>query len=304
MPVKIKTDQPEAKRETYKGTLTTSMTTLFEPPYFSVPLLDEDTATLDPQDDQRELRSGETFLATSLRLVNRTTSEQSVTVQVTDENGDPFLLAYQLVVPPHDVLNIPAGLSLFKRDLISPNNSGMLLQALASSNSAIDYVITVIEREAIEHAADTESGENAVGPAPFVVATVPVDGEIEVSPASDIFVIVNSQLALTQGQFVLRNITDDVTIETFTLATGTGDNGGTISQTPTGPSFAVKITPGANLPVGVSLCIQWSNVISTEGGALPNNSTDTEFDFSTLTVNIEATSTIEETVLFENMGAA
>lgn len=157
MPTKITTDQPQAKRLTLQRLLTDTFADVVEAPYFSVPLTDEDVATLDPGDDDRELRPGEVFFATGLQIANVTTSARTVDVEIVGEGGVITSLAPGLTVPAKDVLTLPPGLSLFKRNLADPAAPGMRLRARADATGALTLTATVVEREAIEHAPDTEA---------------------------------------------------------------------------------------------------------------------------------------------------
>jgi hypothetical protein len=157
MPVKILTDQPQNVRRTIQAALTTTLTTLAEAPYFSVPLADEDVATIDPADANRELRPGEVFFATAIQIANNTDTARTVTVTLVSENGLTTHLAPGLTVPANDVLSLAPGLSLFKTNLATPGNDGMRLRASASIDNALTLTATVIEREQIQHSPDTET---------------------------------------------------------------------------------------------------------------------------------------------------
>lgn len=157
MPDKILTDQPQAKRRTLQATIGATFSTVVEAPYFSVPLTDEDVATVDPADADRELRAGETFFATGIQISNVTSSTRTVDVEILGENGTPATsLAPGLSVPGNDTLILPPGLSLFKRDMANPSQAGMLLRVKADEAGALTLTMTVVEREAIDHAPDTE----------------------------------------------------------------------------------------------------------------------------------------------------
>jgi hypothetical protein len=157
MPTKIITDQPQAKRITLQVLINQTMATVAEAPYFSVPLTDEEIAIVDPDDANRELRAGEVFFATGIQIANTTPTTRTVTVNIVSETGTVTSLAPQLLVPGHDVLTLAPGLSLFKRDLANPNAPGMRLNVQASAANALTLTATVVEREALDHAPDTEN---------------------------------------------------------------------------------------------------------------------------------------------------
>ena len=156
MPVKIITDQPQAVRKTLQAELGTAPEVLAEPPYFSVPLTDEDVAIIDPADADRELRAGEVFFATGLQIANDSPDTRTVTVRLVSEDGVTTSLAPGLIVPAGEVLTLLPGLSMFKRDLGNPGADGMTLVAYADAAEALTFTATVVEREALEHAPDTE----------------------------------------------------------------------------------------------------------------------------------------------------
>lgn len=156
MPAKIITDQPQAVRKTLQAELSSSPTALAEPPYFSIPLTDEDVAIIDPADADRELRAGEVFFATGLQIANASDETRTVTVRLVSESGVTTSLAPGLIVPAGEVLTLLPGLSMFKRDLAYPGADGMTLVAFSDQAGALTFTATVVEREALEHAPDTE----------------------------------------------------------------------------------------------------------------------------------------------------
>ena len=158
MPDKIVTDQPQARRHTIQHLVTASWVNVAEAPYFSVPLTAEDAATPDPADSDRELRPGEIFFATALQIANTTTTARTVDVEILGEDNTATSLAPGLTVPGKDVLTLLPGLSLFKRDLANPTAAGMRLRVQADQAGALTLTATVVAREALEHAPDTESG--------------------------------------------------------------------------------------------------------------------------------------------------
>ena len=157
MPDKIITDQPQAKRRTLQASIGTAAATLVEAPYFSVPLNDEDNATIDPANANRELRAGEIFFASGLQIANSSATARTVTVDLLAEGGAVTSLSPGLLVPANDILTLAPGLSLFKRNLASPSALGMRLRVSASASGALTLTATVIEREAIDHNPDTEA---------------------------------------------------------------------------------------------------------------------------------------------------
>lgn len=157
MPVKITTDQAQAKRLTRQIALTTAYQAVLEPPYFSVPSTGDDSAVVDPSNADRELRPGEVFIASSIQIANISNSTTSVSVQLENEAGVTTMLSPELIIPPKDVRLLPPGISLFKRNLGTPAADGDILRALASADGRLQLTVTYIEREAIEHAPDTEA---------------------------------------------------------------------------------------------------------------------------------------------------
>lgn len=153
---KILTDQPVARRRTVQAVLTDAFVTMAQPPIFSVPLTDEDIATADPADADRELRPGETFIATSIQIANITGTAATVDVEIVGEGGTTTSIAPGLTVPANEVLTLLPGLSIFKRDLANHSDDGDILRAKASTTGAITLTATVVDREALEHAPDTE----------------------------------------------------------------------------------------------------------------------------------------------------
>lgn len=156
MPIKILTDQPQAVRKTLQVVIGSTPTVVAEPPYFSIPLTDEDVATVDPADADRELRAGELFFATGLQIANPSAELRTVTVQLVSEDGVTTSLSPELPVPSREILTLAPGLSMFKRDLANPSANGMRLLVFADAPGALTLTATVVEREAIDHSPDTE----------------------------------------------------------------------------------------------------------------------------------------------------
>ena len=156
MPDKIITDQPQAKRRLIQAVSATTFQTILEAPLFSVPLTDEDVAVIDPDDDERELRPGEVFLATGIVIANVTSTARTVEVEMVGEDGTATSLAPLVTVPANDVLTLPPGLSVFKFDLSDPDAAGGRLRWRASAAGALTLTMAVVEREALDHAPDTE----------------------------------------------------------------------------------------------------------------------------------------------------
>lgn len=156
MPTKILTDLPQVKRKTVQHVITTSWVTVAEPPYFSVPIGDPDVAVADPADANRELRPGEMFIATAIQIANSSGTAATVDVQIVGEGGVTTSLAPTLTVPANEVLSLLPGLSLFKRDLANPGDAADILRVRSGTNGALTLTVTLVEREALDHAPDTE----------------------------------------------------------------------------------------------------------------------------------------------------
>lgn len=156
MPNKIITNQPQARRNIIQVAIGTILSTVAEAPYFSVQLSNEDLAVVDPNDLDRELRAGELFFATAIQIANISNVSCTVNMEIVGENGVVTSLAPDLMVPAKEVLLLPAGLSLFKRDLTNPTNAGDQLRIQASTSGALTLTMLVVEREAIDHAPDRE----------------------------------------------------------------------------------------------------------------------------------------------------
>ena len=156
MPDKILTDQPQAKRKMVQILIGDTYSAVAEAPYFSVPLTDEDVATLDPDDSDRELRAGELFFATGIQIANVSESPATVDVEISIEGGGGTSIAPGLTIPAKEVMTLSPGLSLFKRNLANPAAAGQIMQVKASITGTLQLTALVIEREALDHAPDTE----------------------------------------------------------------------------------------------------------------------------------------------------
>lgn len=160
MPVKIVTDTPAQRANTVNAALTTGNTTLVEANYFSVPLEDSDAGdpwvVPDPDDQgNRELRPGEVFIAAQIMLFNTGTTARTAIVELVREGGAVVGLA-ELYMPGKETRLLPAGLRLFKRNLGSPAAAGDLLRARLTSGTGVNVIVTYVERQALDHAPNTE----------------------------------------------------------------------------------------------------------------------------------------------------
>jgi hypothetical protein len=160
MPVKIVTDTPAQRAATATVSLNTGNAVIVEANYFSVPLEDGDAddawVTPDPSDaEDRELRPGEVFISAPMLFCNTGGTARTVIVELVREGGAVVRLA-DLWVPGNDTRQMPAGLRLFKRNLASPNAAGDLLRARLTSGSGVNAIVTYVERQALEHAPNTE----------------------------------------------------------------------------------------------------------------------------------------------------
>lgn len=156
MPTKIVTDLPQAKRKLIQHVVTNAWVTVAEPPYFSVPVEDPAVAVADPADANRELRPGELFIATALQIANTSGSAATLDMQIVGEGGVTTTLAPTLTVPANEVLSLLPGLSLFKRDLANPTDTADILRVKSGTTGALTLTATLVEREALDHAPDTE----------------------------------------------------------------------------------------------------------------------------------------------------
>lgn len=158
MPTKILTDKPAAVNKTVNVLVSSTFSTIIEAPYFSQSgVRDDTTAVIDPDDSERELLAGEIFVRTPAHITNETNVDQTITLRLLREDGTSRLLCNAQTINARDTLYVPLqGLLLFKRDLANPTDAGDRLQAQASNAAALGLVFSYSEKEALEHAPNTE----------------------------------------------------------------------------------------------------------------------------------------------------
>jgi hypothetical protein len=158
MPIKIITDKPQSVRKTVQIEIETDWKTIIEPPIFSVPLIDDDIATVDPDNITRELRGGQVFFSSPIIISNTSSSTATVEVEMISEGSTiTTSLAPSILVPANDSLILPPGIVLIKDDLDNPTVAGSLLRVKGSANNVLTLTTTVVEKEIGRHSPDTES---------------------------------------------------------------------------------------------------------------------------------------------------
>ena len=158
MPNKIITDKPQSVRKNVQVVIETDWKTIAEPPIFSVPLIDDDIAIVDPDDITRELRGSQVFFSSPIIISNSSASSVSVEVEMISEGGSiTTSLAPNILVPANDSLILPPGITLIKNDLDNPEVDGSILRVKGSSNNALTLTTTVIGKESGRHSPDTKN---------------------------------------------------------------------------------------------------------------------------------------------------
>ena len=264
MPRKILTDQPEGRRITLQSVLQDTFTNLIESHYFSIPetiqLDDEDPRQapfIDPDTEGRELRSGELFFSTPILVANRGTTTVRVSVEIVGEDGVVTSIAPNVQLPAQEVLSLQPGLSLFKRNFTDPNAAGMILRAKATLPGVVTVTATLNEREALEHALDTETDVTDLPPPPpapealNVVTVSPLDGAIDVT--TDVTLTITLNRIATTGSLELRRWEDDALVEAFNVNSG---------------SVTTSFKPVDSLSFAQRYYIAANNVRAADGGLL------------------------------------
>ncbi len=164
---RINTDQPSSGKPLLlfipatnnSGFVNTTWTTLAEAPDFSIPASGDDGAVADPADADRELRPGEVFFETPLKVVNTTATTRWVEVQMVLQgtSGQAIPVMPRVLVPASDSVSLDIqGLRVLKTNLTNTEPGGRL-QIQAEVNNALRVIGTAVELEASDHAPDTEA---------------------------------------------------------------------------------------------------------------------------------------------------
>lgn len=163
---RIRTDQPSSGKSTLVlipattngGFVNTSWTTIAEAPDFSIPNTGGSGIVPDPSDVNRELRPGEVFIETQLLVTNVTGSTSWVQIQIKLEgtSGQEIPLSTQVPVAGGQTIILDGrGIVLLKTNLTNTEPGGRL-QIRAQTNNALIVAGAATEREAPQHAPDTE----------------------------------------------------------------------------------------------------------------------------------------------------
>lgn len=163
---RILTDQPSSGKpvlvfipaSTNSGFVDTTWITIAEAPDFSIPVVDEDTAELDPADSSRELRPGEVFFESPLGVTNQDTETRWVELRVVLQGagGQEIAISPQIPVPANETVYLPIqGLRLLKTDFAAA--AGGRLQIRSEVDDALQIFGSAVELEASQHAPDSES---------------------------------------------------------------------------------------------------------------------------------------------------
>lgn len=120
---------------------------------------------------------------------------------------------------------------------------------------------------------------------PVDVDTTPPTFVLSVPSGNAMGVAINAAPALefsenmaSTGTVVLRDVTGAAVTETFDLATGTGDNGGTVAVS----ADQVTVTPGADLAGSNEYAIRTSGLTDTSGNAFADITDDMSLNFTTV----------------------
>jgi len=87
--------------------LATIWTDVLVPDYFSVPVRNRASATIDPDNSNRELLPGEIFVRSHFTACNKTANTESISVRVVNPDGSETMLVDELKVPLNETAIVP-----------------------------------------------------------------------------------------------------------------------------------------------------------------------------------------------------
>ncbi|MCL4432859.1 MAG: Ig-like domain-containing protein [Epsilonproteobacteria bacterium] len=134
----------------------------------------------------------------------------------------------------------------------------------------------------------------AVGFPPILSLKTPLDNATDVGVGSNIVLTFNETIALGTGDIVLKKSSDNSIVETFNVATGAGNLGGTVSAS----GMEVTVNPNADLSVNTEyyVTVVATAVKDTIGKFFMGISSAMDFNFTT--VNPIASTPIPEGGIF------
>ena len=115
--------------------------------------------------------------------------------------------------------------------------------------------------------------------APTLTSATPADNATGIAPSANIALTFSENIAAGTGNITLVNVSTGTTVETFNIATGTGDQGGTVSIS----GAVLTLDPSANLAEATQYAVRIAGtaIEDSSHNAFAGISNDTSYNFST-----------------------
>ncbi|MEC5206748.1 hypothetical protein QF022_001704 [Vogesella perlucida] len=207
--------------------------------------------------------------ASSLGLSQSSANATVATLSATDpDSGSSH--TYSLVAGSGDTHN---GSFVINGNTLKVGSSALaagtyLVRVQATDNGGLTY-----------QKALTVTVSDDVAPTLDAANSTPANNALQIAPSANIVLLFSETLQAGTGTLVLRNVTTGQVVETFNIATGTGNAGGTVSIS----GSSVTLNPGSNLAEAsrYSVRIDATALRDAAANAFVGISDDTSFNFTT-----------------------
>ncbi|MBF9036679.1 hypothetical protein HKCCE2091_20785 [Rhodobacterales bacterium HKCCE2091] len=182
------------------------------------------------------------------------------------------------VLAGQDHAGVPAPVALGPLDI--PLTGSVSVPLPVGLDASLNWYL-VLGDAAGNHSDPVALGAQAVDTAaPAVLTRLPADDATDVAPDGSFAITFDEGMART-GSVTLR-LVGGAAVESFDLAAGTGDGGGTAAWSATSATDdTLTLTPGATLAPATAYCFRHVGLADGRGNALPNVTDDTTYDFVT-----------------------
>ena len=172
---------------------------------------------------------------------------------------------------------------------VSGTGTQNLSPAPSGLTSETSYFIHFMHEDAATNQSSIASGDGfttADVTAPTLSSTAPADNATDIAVDAVIDLVFSETVTLETGNIVLReNSAGFADLETFNVATGSGDNGGTVALATTSvTNDTVRITPGADLANNVEHAVRVAAtaIDDVAGNSFAGIADDTTVSFTTV----------------------
>ncbi|MDC7717522.1 DUF4347 domain-containing protein, partial [Vogesella sp. DC21W] len=219
--------------------------------------------------DLNEAPTDISLSASSLGLSQSSANTTVATLSATDQDSGSSH-TYSLVAGSGDTHN---GSFVINGNTLKVGSSALaagtyLLRVQATDNGSLTY-----------QKALTVTVSDDVAPTLDAANSTPANNALQIAPSANIVLLFSETLQAGTGTLELRNVTTGQVVETFNIATGTGNAGGTVSIS----GNSVTLNPGSNLAEAsrYSVRVDATALRDAAANAFAGISDDSSFNFTT-----------------------